>query len=153
MRRLENKIPPLLVMMSVSASMWLLSPLLPTVTLGATLRIAASLGIVVLALYFIAAGVLEFARHQTTVDPRQPEKTSHLVVSGIYKISRNPMYVGFALILTAQVILMQSPLLLTGVAAFVIYMNAYQITPEERAMKSHFGEQYARYMMQVRRWL
>ncbi|GAB6260773.1 methyltransferase family protein [Photobacterium sp. R1] len=153
MQTLENKIPPLLVMGIIAIIMGLLAPYLPSMALGTVPSTSIALLIVIFGCWFVVSGVKEFRKSQTTMDPRQPEKASELVVSGVYQRSRNPMYVGFASLLVAQAVFLQSPFLIFGVIAFILYMNRFQILPEERAMIQCFGEKYLRYQMTVRRWL
>ncbi|AEJ04528.1 hypothetical protein PSTAB_1247 [Stutzerimonas stutzeri] len=83
----------------------------------------------------------------------QPQQASVLVESGIYQYSRNPMYLGFAIILAAWALALGSPLTLLGVVAFVLYMNRFQIAPEEWALEALFGESFVRYRARVRRWI
>ncbi|KDM91113.1 methyltransferase family protein [Photobacterium galatheae] len=153
MQTLENKIPPLVVMGIFSLLMGLLSPYLPSMALGVVPSVSVALLIAIFGCWFAASGVKEFRKSKTTVNPRQPENASELVVSGVYQRSRNPMYVGFASLLVAQAVYLQSPFLFFGVIAFILYMNRFQILPEERAMIQCFGEKYLRYQMTVRRWL
>ena len=103
--------------------------------------------------FFCLAGVVSFRRAKTTVNPLKPEQASSLVTSGIYRWSRNPMYVGFALFLVAWAAWLASPWTLLGVAGFVLYMNRFQIGPEERALASLFGIDFNHYCASVRRWL
>jgi protein-S-isoprenylcysteine O-methyltransferase Ste14 len=102
---------------------------------------------------FALAGVVAFRQAHTTVDPRTPEASTSLVRSGVYRYSRNPMYVGFALWLLAWAVYLDSGWSLLGVAAFVIYMNRFQIAPEERALREQFGDEFRQYEQQVGRWL
>ncbi|MDH1265327.1 isoprenylcysteine carboxylmethyltransferase family protein [Pseudomonas sp. GD03944] len=99
------------------------------------------------------AGVLSFRRAQTTVNPLAPSNASALVASGVYRYSRNPMYLGFAIMLLAWAIFLGVPQAVLGVVGFVIYMNRFQIAPEEQALQQRFGEAFSRYRQQVRRWL
>lgn len=99
------------------------------------------------------AGVLSFRRAQTTVNPLVPSNASTLVASGVYRYSRNPMYLGFAIVLLAWAIFLGVPQAALGVVGFVIYMNRFQIAPEEQALQQRFGEAFSRYRQQVRRWL
>ncbi|HNY29493.1 MAG TPA: isoprenylcysteine carboxylmethyltransferase family protein [Fibrobacteria bacterium] len=101
----------------------------------------------------IACGILEFRRRKTTVDPRYPEKASILVCSGIYRYTRNPMYVGALLLLLATAIAVQAPATLIFLPLFVWHMNAFQIRPEEEMLLAKFGEPYGDYMRKVRRWV
>jgi len=99
------------------------------------------------------AGVVAFRRHKTTVNPFRPDQSSSLVASGIYRFSRNPMYLGFLLALlgwAAYLANWASALLLP---AFVAYMNRFQIKPEERALAERFGPEFLAYCKSVRRWL
>ena len=82
-----------------------------------------------------------------------PEKSSALVCTGIYKYSRNPMYLGMALLLLAWAIYLASVWALLGVMAYVLYITRFQIIPEERVMEKLFGQEYLAYKAKVRRWL
>ena len=103
--------------------------------------------------YFCVSGVIEFRRHKTTVDPRYPDNVTELVDTGIYRISRNPMYVGFALLLLSIALFLRSPILISGMVVFVAYMNRYQIIHEESYLSKAFGPKYDEYKHKVRRWL
>ena len=102
---------------------------------------------------FILVSTLALRRFRTTVNPLKPETASALVTSGIYQISRNPIYVGFALILVGWAAYLASPLALIGVVVFVLFINRFQIAPEERAMVKLFGAEFGNYRAKVRRWL
>ncbi len=99
------------------------------------------------------AGVREFRRARTTLHPQQPEAASSVVRSGIYARSRNPMYLGMLLVLVAWGAWLANLASLALAAAFVPYLNRFQIEPEERAMARNFGAAYEEYRRQVRRWL
>jgi len=99
------------------------------------------------------AGVFEFRRHRTTIDPVRIEAASSLVTSGIFGVTRNPMYLGLAAILLGAAIVLRSPLALVGPAVFVAYIWRFQIIPEERVMREKFGADYAAYRQLVRAWL
>lgn len=98
-------------------------------------------------------GVSEFRKTNTTLDPRFPERTSSLVTTGVYQISRNPMYLGFLLILIGWAFYLSHGFTFVFLPAFVCYINRFQIRPEENYMQSKFGDDYKRYTMSVRRWL
>lgn len=153
MNALENKIPPLVQVIVWGCLLWVVSPALPTVSINPFWSSLLAIVLLVMGILLAGAGVVEFRRQKTTVDPRAPEKASALVVSGVYLISRNPMYVGFAFWLVALVIYLRSPLLFVGILLFVMYMNRFQIQPEERAMAAAFGVEWERYKNRVRRWL
>jgi len=149
----ENKIPPPIVAAFFGFVMWALSLVLPQVHVSDQHRISVSIGVLLLGVVFCAAGVLSFRRAKTTVNPLQPEKASSLVDSGIYRVTRNPMYLGFSFFLLAWSAFLSSPVLILGMVAFVLFMNRFQIKPEERALTKIFGEEFDAYQARVRRWL
>jgi len=74
-------------------------------------------------------------------------------LAGIYRFTRNPMYVGLALVLLGWAALLSSPWALLGPLVFVLYINRFQIAPEERVLSAKFGAAYTEYIARVRRWL
>ncbi len=100
-----------------------------------------------------ALGVISFRRAGTTLNPMKPESTSSLVASGIYKRTRNPMYLGFLVALLGWAVFLSSVPAFLFLPAFILYMNRFQIEPEERALATLFGPAYAAYQARVRRWL
>ena len=153
MRALENRIPPPIVAALFGLLMWLAARYTQGLDLAYSVRVLVALLVLAIGVFFSVAGVLSFRQAQTTVNPLKPETASALVRSGIYQYSRNPMYVGFALLLLAWACYLASPFALFGVLGFVLYMNRFQIRPEERALISLFGSEYSVYQTQVRRWL
>ncbi|MDX2322169.1 MAG: isoprenylcysteine carboxylmethyltransferase family protein [Moritella sp.] len=133
--------------------MWAISFIVPTVEMHTMVRLALSMLAVAAGIFFCIAGVVSFRRAETTVNPLKPETATALVSSGIYTISRNPMYVGLALFLLAWAVYLSSPWISIGVVGFVFYMNHFQIEPEELALKDIFGAEFTRYQENVRRWL
>jgi protein-S-isoprenylcysteine O-methyltransferase Ste14 len=102
---------------------------------------------------FCVAGVVSFKIAKTTVNPSKPDQASELVTSGVYRISRNPMYVGFAFILLGWGVWLTSMLAILTIVGFVTYLTQFQIIPEERALTTLFGQQFTDYKAKVRRWL
>ena len=94
-----------------------------------------------------------FIKFKTTINPLKPEQASSLVMTGIFKFSRNPMYLGMLLLILSLWIKTGAILGFILVPGFMAYMNYFQILPEERAMKALFSEKYDTYCQQVRRWL
>lgn len=153
MKPLELRIPPVAVALLIGVAMpgaRALSPDLGVVYPGRVILAAilamAGIGIAL-------AGVAEFRRAQTTVDPTDPGKSNTVVTSGIYRFSHNPMYLGFLLILLAWAACLSNSGTLLGPILFVLYMNRFQILPEERVLRSRFGAQYDDYSRAVRRWI
>lgn len=152
MRFLELAVPPLALVVIVAFGMALIAYLVPTsVTVPAKLIIAATL--VLLGALVALAGVLEFRRQQTTVNPFTPEQSSALITTGIYRFSRNPMYLGFLLALLGWAAYLSNWASALLLPAFIAYMNRFQIQPEERALESRFGQPFGEYRKSVRRWL
>lgn len=94
-----------------------------------------------------------FRSARTTVNPLAPGRSTAVVRSGPFRFSRNPMYVGMALLLLAWCVFLGNPLTVVVVVAFIGYITRFQIVPEERALLAKFGETYAAYLADVRRWL
>ena len=114
---------------------------------------------VVAAVFFIAAlvtglpAVLGFRRAKTTVNPLKPDAASALVVRGVYRWTRNPMYLAMLLLLIAWVCIVSNWAALAMLPLFVAYLNRFQIGPEERALQARFGAEFESYRRKVRRWL
>lgn len=153
MRSLELKIPPPAVALLIAVAMWAIAPMSPSLGVPPSIRIAAALTIALAGGGFVVTGVTSFRRAKTTVNPMQPETASTLVRSGVYRISRNPMYVGLALVLLGWAVFLSSVWALLGLLGFVLYMNRFQIGPEERVLAAIFGGAYGAYKAEVRRWL
>ena len=153
MRSLELRVPPVLVVLFVGILMWLAARTWPTlvVRLPGAMVIAAVL--VVIGTASIAAGVFGFRRAKTTVNPTTPDAATAVVTGGIYTRTRNPMYLGMVLVLLAWAVMLCSLLALLGPVGFVLYMNRFQIVPEERVLHQKFGAAYDTYRAQVRRWI
>lgn len=99
------------------------------------------------------SGIISFRIKGTTVDPTKPNKASSLVTGGIYKYTRNPMYLGMALVLVGGIIRLGNPVALIGLFFFVWYLTRFQIKPEEKALNELFGREYEDFCSKVRRWI
>jgi protein-S-isoprenylcysteine O-methyltransferase Ste14 len=134
--------------------MWAIaSSLPPLLPLPAPLRLPAALILTLAGAAIALSGVVSFRRARTTVNPLKPETSTSLVSSGIYRITRNPMYLGMLAVLLAWAAYLPSVLALLGPAAFSLYITRFQIIPEERALHSLFGAPFVEYTQKVRRWL
>ncbi|HWA39222.1 MAG TPA: isoprenylcysteine carboxylmethyltransferase family protein [Burkholderiales bacterium] len=153
MRWLEAKVPPPLVVLAAAVLIWGLRRLFPEEGIFIPGRRAIYWTLLGLGLLVAVLGIFEFRRARTTVNPMKPADASALVTGGIYRFTRNPMYVGDVLILLAVVVFFSNPLGLAGVVLFVAWMNLWQIPAEERALKARFGEAYEAYCGRVRRWI
>lgn len=101
----------------------------------------------------VLLGIIAFRVKSTTVDPMNPKKASALVTHGIYQYTRNPMYVGMAMVLLGGIIRIGSPLGIISVLFFVWYITRFQIKPEEEMLRKIFKEEYESYCRKVRRWV
>ena len=153
MNALELRIPPAVVALIAALAIWLLSGWTQFLAVDIPMRKPLAGLLVVGGGLTGFVGIFTFRVMHTTVDPRYPASARVLVTSGIYRFTRNPMYLGIALILTAWVIFLSNFLSLIVVALFVSYMNRFQILPEERALAHNFGDPYRRYQQKVRRWI
>jgi protein-S-isoprenylcysteine O-methyltransferase Ste14 len=104
------------------------------------------------ALLLMLLAVIEMFRQHTTVNPLTPNRSSALVTSGIFKFSRNPIYLGDALLVVAAGFFFSNLVFIPALAAFIAYINRFQIIPEERALQSKFGRAFDNYLGQTRRW-
>lgn len=153
MQWLELKIPPPAVGALVGLAMWLVAPLGSALALGTSPRHVFAIALAAAALAFDLAGLLAFRASRTTINPLSPQRASSLVTGGVYRITRNPMYVGMCLILLAWAVYLSAVLPFFGPVVFVLYITRFQVLPEERVLRQLFGEQYVQYTARVRRWL
>lgn len=151
--KLELRIPPPAVALLIACAMWGMSFVAPLLAAPASIRIAAAMTFALIGAAISLAGVISFRRARTTVNPMKPESTSALVRSGVYRLTRNPMYLGMLFVLIAWAVFLFSAWALLGPAVFVLYMDRFQIGPEERVLSAMFGAEYLAYMSRVRRWL
>lgn len=150
---LELKVPPVLVVAIAALLMWAAAWLLPALAIALPGRVPAAVVAALVGFLCAVAGVVEFRRARTTVNPLKPGDASSLVAGGIYRLTRNPMYLGFALALLGWGIFLAHPASIAVLFLFVAYMNRFQIVPEERALESLFGGAFAAYRSKVRRWI
>jgi len=150
---LELKLSPVMTTVVLAAAMWFIADNNAGLRLPAGLRWAALLLLLTAGAVVGLAGVRTFRRAQTTVNPYRPHATSRLVTSGVYRFTRNPMYLGLILALTGWGIYLANVWSLLLGFAFVPFMNQFQIRPEERALERLFGQEFRGYCRRVRRWL
>ncbi len=153
MNELKLKIPPAVLFLLCVVLMWLtdrwlsfeaLVLLIPDWVYSLFLSIG---GLTIL------LGIIEFRRQSTTINPHKPQDTTAFVKSGIYRLTRNPMYLGMVLILCAAVVRLENMLTVLFIPIFIWYMNELQIKPEEEVMEQKFGDEFLEYKKKVRRWL
>ena len=150
---LETRIPPPVVMLAMGALAWLVARYVPALAVHVPFRIAVVAAVAMLGLALNLGPKLLFQRAGTTINPLHPEQATHLVTTGVYRHTRNPMYVGQALVLLAWTAWLGNLASLFVVPAFVLYLTRFQILPEERVLAARFPEEFAVLRAQARRWL
>lgn len=150
---LEGKVPPPVVVLLCGIAMWLLAAHTPPLGIPKHVRIIAAALVGAAGLLVMSAAVISFSRAKTTFNPLRPREATTLVTTGVYRFTRNPMYVGDVLLLIAWAVFLSSPVAVLGVLAFWLYIGRFQIRPEEEALAERFGAAYAAYTSSVRRWL
>lgn len=150
---MKLKIPPAIVALGIAGVMWLVAQNFDP-------EWAIFNGVRWIGLIFAGAGggigllgLVQFYKKSTSINPHKPRNASRLVTDGIYGISRNPMYVGLLLILIGYGWFLGNILAFAVTALFVVYMNRFQIIPEEEVMEEKFGEEFRKYKSSVHRWL
>jgi protein-S-isoprenylcysteine O-methyltransferase Ste14 len=106
-----------------------------------------------LAVLLASSGIGAFRRAKTPLDPVHIDRASTLVTSGIYGFTRNPMYLGLTTLLLAWAVFLSALWSLLGPVIFVLFIDRFQIAPEERAMRAKFDAEYNAYTRRVRRWM
>ncbi|HKJ84040.1 MAG TPA: isoprenylcysteine carboxylmethyltransferase family protein [Mariprofundaceae bacterium] len=147
------KIPPPIVALICGLLIWRSNILFPVIPSDADMRTGIAVVLAAIAAMIDLSALAGFIRSRTTIDPRYPHRTSWIVTTGIYRHTRNPMYLGLALMLSALSAYLGTVAGPAIVVLFVWYTTIFQIIPEERVLETRFGEDYRRYKERVRRWL
>ncbi len=148
---MNNKIPPPIVTLISGLIIFFSRPIFPEYESNLINVFSAIFLFLGLLVFFLA--VASFKKYKTTVNPLQPSNASHLVISGIFRFTRNPMYLGMALILLSLSFKFN---LLGGIlvtALFIMFITRFQIIPEEDAMLSLFRDEFKTYKENTRRWI
>lgn len=153
MKALEHRIPPPIVGLLSAGLMWLLARELPQYRIPAPGATEAAILLAMIGAAIDLAGLAAFRKARTTINPLRPEKASSLVQNGIYRYTRNPMYLGMLVLLLAWTAYLAHPAAFAMLPLFVLYLNRFQIAPEERALARLFGAEFDAYRNRVRRWI
>ncbi len=146
-------IPPPVVFLVVAAAMWAVDRVLPFARINSALLPSLALALLMAGLLLMVAAAASLILSRTTINPLRPDNASRLVTSGIFRLSRNPIYLGDLLLLAGWALWLGNALNAAGLVAFVWYIQRFQIMPEEQALQRLFGESYRAYCANVRRWL
>ena len=153
MNALALKVPPVAQVIITAAAMYGVSKMVPALTFSLNGSTALAVGLGMMGMSLGVMGVTQFRIAQTTPNPQALEKVSSLVTSGIYRYSRNPMYLGLVLILLGWAFYLSHFLSFVLLPVFILYMTRFQIQPEEQMMARKFGKTYQAYLNKVRRWI
>lgn len=150
---MKLRIPPLLQAAFCALISWALAALAPQASILLSWLSHVAIGMLVIGLAILLAAVFDFSRNETTVNPLEPQQAQKLVDSGLFRFTRNPMYLGMALVLFAWALYLANALAIIGPVLFVASITVLQIKPEEEALGKIFGQDYSDYRKRVRRWL
>ena len=153
LRWLETRIPPPVVMLAMGALAWLGATHVPSANVHVPWREGVIALLVVLGLALNLGPKVLFQRAGTTINPLHPAQSTRLVAAGVYRYTRNPMYVGQAVLLLAWVAWLENAASLLALPLFVAYLTRFQILPEERALAARFPDEFAALRAKARRWL
>ena len=123
MHGLDLKIPPLALAIVTAIIMWTLSRYTPALAFTFTARVIVATSLAIAGVLTSVSGVASFRTAGTSINPLKPGSSSSLVRFGVYALTRN------------------------------LYLNRFQIEPEERALSARFGQEFVDYRNRVRRWL
>jgi protein-S-isoprenylcysteine O-methyltransferase Ste14 len=150
---LELKVPPPAAALLAALAMWLVARGMEGLSFALPERRAVSIMLAVSGIAISTAGIWSFWRARTTVNPTRPEATSSLVATGIFRFTRNPMYLGLFLVLAGWAAHLANAAALAGPLLFALYITRFQILPEERALATKFGPEFDAYKLRTRRWI
>ena len=142
-----------MVWILVAGLMWLVSTRTPKVDLPSLIRVGTTVVLTVIGIWLVVSARRSLERADTTWRPMTPGQTTRLVTTGVYSMGRNPVYLGMLLVVLGLAVALSSPAALALTAVFVLYLNKFQIAPEERALSAVLGQEYLDYQARVRRWL
>lgn len=149
---MDLKIIPVMQVFIAAMLMLLMKFLLPELSLNWPAHTFIAGLFLVIAIMVGIAAIVSFKAHKTTVNPMKPETSSTVVSSGVYAISRNPMYLAMLIALLSLAYYLQHLASVPLILLFISYMTRFQIIPEEKMLTKLFGQQYIDYQIKVRRW-
>ena len=145
------KIPPPLLVIILTSLVYFSSTKLELIYLP--YRQIISTLILIIGLIVIISPVLNFIKLKTTVNPVKFENVNRLVTTGVYKYSRNPMYLGMIMIIISTTVYYLNFLSVFSPLIFYIWINKFQISREEIFLEDKFGDDYLKYKSKTRRWI
>lgn len=143
--------PPPLIYLAALGAGFVLDALLPSASLSNTLSVPLGIALIAAGVALQSSFVVAFIRAGTNIDPGKPTKT--IVTTGPYRLTRNPGYLGMALIVSGIAVLAEALWIFAALAAAVVVVDRAVIAREESYLERKFGEEYTRYKARVRRWI
>ena len=148
---IKTKIPPPIVALAFGFLINYTKDEFPKIHIGME-KILGSV-LIISGLIVMASAIILFKKNKTTVTPLDPSRSTKLITRGIYKYSRNPMYLGLSFVLSGVSIIVNPIGGFIFIPLFIIYLNFFQIMPEENAMIDLFEKEFLEYKKSVRRWI
>ena len=146
-----SKIPPPLVVLILVISTFFSSKKIDLIQIP--FQSIISIFILSIGILILLNPVLKFKKSKTTINPIKFKKVNKLVTSGIYKYSRNPMYLGLLMIVISSSIFYLNIYSILTPLFFYLWINRFQIKREEVFLTEKFGEDYLSYKKKTRRWI
>ena len=145
------KIPPPILVLILTSLVYFSSTKLESIYLP--YRQKVSVLILIIGIVVIISPVFDFIKSKTTVNPIKFQNVNRLVTTGIYRYSRNPMYLGMILIIISTTVYYLNFLSVFSPLIFYIWINKFQISREEIFLEGKFGNEYLKYKSKTRRWI
>jgi len=150
---MKLRVPPLAQLVVCALIGWLAAGLVPQFAYSSSLIRAIGWVLTACGGLILTASTMAFIQAKTTVNPMTPSQANQLVRTGLYRYSRNPMYLGMAAVLVGFALLLQNAIALVAPALFVLAITYLQIVPEERILARQFGQDFDSYRKSVARWI
>ena len=150
---MNPRVPPPIVVVVLGTAIWAVARYVKFGQVESNLLMPCAVVLLTAGLLLMIAAVGSFIAARTSINPLRPMRASRLITTGVFRFSRNPIYLGDLLLLAALAVVLGNAINLVWLGLFVCYINRYQIAPEERALTALFGEAYLQYCAKVRRWL
>ena len=151
MMNVKTKFPPPLVALAFGFLIYYTKNIFPKIEI--VWRYVFGSFMIIIGLFIILSAIILFKKYKTTITPLNPSNATKLIVSGVYKFSRNPMYLGLLLVLSGISTILNPIGGLFLIPLFILYLNLFQIIPEENAMVDLFKDEFLEYKKNVRRWI
>lgn len=150
---MSPRLPPIIQLFICALLSWALASFFPELEFSwsGSILLVPAFGVAGIAI--LSVSVAAFVRARTTVNPMSPEQVECLITDGLYRYSRNPMYLGMLCTLLSVAFYLENLAAFLGPTLFVWLMTEFQIKPEERALQAKFGDAFGAYSRRTRQWI